>query len=75
MVINYDRRVVIREGANFSWKGALALAHHEVGVHMVTTINATLQPLNIFKIGMPINTKTQEGLAVLSEYLSDNLYL
>ena len=36
---------------------------------MVTTINATLQPLK-FGLGMPANTKTQEGLAVYSEFLS-----
>ena len=46
------------------------LVHHEIGVHMLTTINATLQPLKIWRLGMPANTKTQEGLAVYGEFLS-----
>lgn len=50
-----------------------ALAQHEVGVHLVTTLNARRQPLRILEIGNPLNTKTQEGLAILSEYLSNNL--
>jgi uncharacterized protein (TIGR02421 family) len=51
------------------------LIHHELGVHMVTTMNARLQPLKIFSLGLPGNTHTQEGLAILSEYLSGNLTL
>ena len=42
---------------------------------MVTTLNAAEQPLKIFKLGLPGNTETQEGLAILSEYLSGNLTL
>lgn len=52
---------------------AKALAHHEVGVHMLTTENALQQKLKIFNLGFPLNTKTQEGLAILSEYLSGYL--
>ena len=40
---------------------------------MLTTINARLHPLNVFRIGTPVNTRTQEGLAILSEYLSGNM--
>jgi uncharacterized protein (TIGR02421 family) len=40
---------------------------------MVTTMNANLQPLQIFNIGLPVNDITQEGLAVLSEHLSGNM--
>ena len=40
---------------------------------MVTTMNAIKQPLNIFKLGFPNNTYTQEGIAVLTEYLSGHL--
>ncbi|RMG79021.1 MAG: flavohemoglobin expression-modulating QEGLA motif protein [Bacteroidetes bacterium] len=73
MVLNYKQKLIIRKDAYFSKISLHALAHHEIGVHMVTTLNAVNQPLNIFKIGLPVNTKTQEGLAVLSEYLSGNL--
>ena len=38
---------------------------------MVTTMNALNQPLKIFSVGLPVNTLTQEGLAILSEYYSD----
>ena len=42
---------------------------------MVTTSNAKEQSLKIFRLGLPGNTETQEGLALLSEYLSGNLTL
>jgi len=47
-----------------------ALAHHELGVHLVTTLNGRSQPLNVLSLGSPVNTTTQEGLAILCEYLS-----
>ena len=52
---------------------AKALAHHEVGIHMLTTENSIVQKLKILQLGLPLDTKTQEGLAILSEYLSGNL--
>ena len=36
-------------------------------------MNALDQPLNILKLGFPTNTYTQEGIAVLTEYLSGHL--
>lgn len=47
-----------------------ALAHHELGVHLVTTLNGRNQPLRILSLGCPVNTTTQEGLAILCEYLA-----
>lgn len=52
-----------------------ALAHHELGVHLVTTLNARSQPLQILTLGCPVNTTTQEGLAILCEYLAGHLTL
>ncbi|MDF1761943.1 MAG: flavohemoglobin expression-modulating QEGLA motif protein [Oleibacter sp.] len=52
-----------------------ALMHHELGVHLVTTLNGRAQPLKILSLGSPVNTTTQEGLAILCEYLSGNLSL
>lgn len=52
-----------------------ALAHHELGVHLVTTLNARSQPLKVLSLGCPLNTLTQEGLAILCEYLSGCLTL
>lgn len=47
-----------------------ALAHHELGVHLVTTLNAQSQPLKVLQLGSPVNTTAQEGLAMLCEYLA-----
>ena len=73
MVINYKKKVLLKHGSKLSSDSVKALVHHEIGVHMVTTMNALDQPLNIFKLGFPTNTYTQEGIAVLTEYLSGHL--
>ena len=73
MVINYKKKVLLKHGTKLSLDSVKALVHHEIGVHMVTTMNALEQPLNIFKLGFPTNTYTQEGIAVLTEYLSGHL--
>jgi uncharacterized protein (TIGR02421 family) len=52
-----------------------ALAHHELGVHLATTLNGRNQPLRVLSLGCPANTKTQEGLAILSEYMAGCLTL
>ena len=73
LIINSKNTVRIRKDSRFSEKSLRALSEHEIGVHMLTTANSRLQPLNIFKLGTPLNTHTQEGLAVMSEYLSGNI--
>ena len=70
LVLNAKKLVKIKKGAQFTMTEARGLVHHEIGVHMVTTINARQQPLKLFRLGLPIYTLTQEGLAVLAEYLS-----
>jgi len=65
--------IKVNKNAKLSMSDTNALAQHEIGVHLVTTLNARAQPLRILEIGNPLNTMTQEGLAILSEYLSDNL--
>lgn len=65
--------IKLNKNAKLSVSDTNALAQHEIGVHLVTTLNARLQPLRILEVGNPLNTMTQEGLAILSEYLSDNL--
>lgn len=71
--LNNKKTLVIRKDAMFSERSLKALAEHEIGVHMLTTINSRLQPLKIFRLGTPLNTHAQEGLAILSEYLSGNI--
>jgi uncharacterized protein (TIGR02421 family) len=71
--LNNKKTLLIRKDAIFSEKSLHALAEHEIGVHMLTTINSRIQPLKIFRLGTPLNTHAQEGLAILSEYLSGNI--
>lgn len=73
LILNSRKTIRIRKDAMFSQKSLYALSEHEIGVHMLTTINSRLQPLQVFRLGTPLNTHTQEGLAILSEYLSGNL--
>ncbi len=73
MVLNSKKTIQFRPDAKFTRGEINALVAHEIGVHMVTTMNSDHQKLKLFNIGLPLNTMTQEGLAILSEYLSGNL--
>ncbi|NKI25097.1 DUF1704 domain-containing protein [Arenibacter sp. 6A1] len=75
MVQNSSQSLLIKKNAVFSKNQLLTLANHEIGVHLVTTYNAMLQPLKVFSNGLPRNVETQEGLAVFSEYMSGALTL
>jgi uncharacterized protein (TIGR02421 family) len=66
-------KVRINPNAHMTEMDTRALAHHELGVHLVTSLNGQKQPLHILSLGCPINTTTQEGMAILSEYLSGNM--
>ncbi|MCB9202163.1 MAG: flavohemoglobin expression-modulating QEGLA motif protein [Flavobacteriales bacterium] len=73
LVSNSKQTVYLNRFSEFSEKDVYGLIEHEVGVHLLTSKNARFQSLKIFKIGFPLNTKTQEGLAVASEYWSNNI--
>ncbi len=75
MVLNSKQSILIQPNAHFRKKELLALVEHEIGVHMLTSKNARKQELKILQAGLPLNTLTQEGLAILAEYLSGNLSL
>lgn len=75
MVLNATNTLVLKKNHRFSDNQLHVLANHEIGVHLVTTHNGKSQPLKIFSNGFVNNTETQEGLAVLSEYMSGNLTL
>ena len=75
MVLNSKKSILFQPQATFNRKELLALMEHEIGIHMVTTMNSNLQKLKIFNIGLPVNSLTQEGMAILVEYLSGNLTL
>ncbi|MDA3868260.1 MAG: flavohemoglobin expression-modulating QEGLA motif protein [Salinivirgaceae bacterium] len=73
LVLNSKKTILFHPDVMLRKKELVALAEHEIGVHMITTMNANSQKLNIFNVGLPVNTLTQEGLAVLSEFLSGNI--
>ena len=73
MVLNNTKTLVLNSNHTFSDNEIGVLTNHEIGVHMVTTMNGLLHPLKIFSHGFPNNVETQEGLAVFSEYMSGNL--
>jgi uncharacterized protein (TIGR02421 family) len=73
MVLNNSKTLVLNSKHTFSENQIGILTNHEIGVHMVTTMNGILHPLKIFSHGFPNNVETQEGLAVFSEYMSGHL--
>lgn len=73
MVLNNQQTLVLNSNHMFSENEVGVLTNHEIGVHMVTTMNGLLHPLKIFSHGFPNNVETQEGLSVFSEYMSGNL--
>lgn len=75
MVLNSSKTLVINSNHTFSKSEMEILTNHEIGVHMVTTMNGLEHKLKIFSHGFPNNVETQEGLAVFSEYMSGNLTL
>jgi uncharacterized protein (TIGR02421 family) len=50
-----------------------ALVQHEVGTHMVTAVNGRAQPLHLLSTGLAGYEETQEGLAVLAEFVVGGL--
>jgi uncharacterized protein (TIGR02421 family) len=52
---------------------AIALIQHEVGTHIVTYFNGKSQPFKLFSLGVPGYEQLQEGLAVFSEYMVNEL--
>ena len=50
-----------------------ALIQHEIGTHVVTYQNGRVQPLALMSSGLPGYEETQEGLAMLAEYVSGGL--
>ena len=66
-------RLLIPETAAIRVERVEPLLHHEVGTHVVTYQNGARQPLTLLTIGLPGYDETQEGLAVLAEYLTGGL--
>lgn len=75
MVNSAKKTLVINEKAKFNDNDIKLLSQHEIGVHMLTTMNANKQPLKFLLLGTPNNVETQEGLAVLSEFLTGTMHI
>jgi uncharacterized protein (TIGR02421 family) len=68
--------VKIRRGARFTSRDLQQLEHHEGYVHVATTLNGRDQPvLSFLGHGAPRTVRTQEGLAVLTEFVSQTMDL
>ena len=66
-----SKRIRLRKGASFTNKDVEQLINHEAFIHVATTLNGR-QQTNVKILGAktgPI-TKTQEGLAVFSEFIT-----
>lgn len=69
-------RIKIRRDAKFTRKDSSQLLNHEAFIHVGTGLNGRAQSdIPILGIGHPGTTRTQEGLAVYSEYVSGTLGL
>jgi len=70
LALKNEKKVLLKKNTKFSLNDAKILANHEVGIHLLTTFNSDLQPVKLFKLGLPLYTMTQEGLAIFSEYMA-----
>lgn len=68
MVSSNPPTLFLNSNATYGEKEVERLIQHELGVHMATALNAKIQPLSIFRLGLPGSTFTQEGLAILAEF-------
>jgi uncharacterized protein (TIGR02421 family) len=68
--------IKVRRDAKFTRRDAAQLLNHEAFIHVATALNGQAQTdLPILAIGHPGTTRTQEGLAVFSEFVSGTLDL
>lgn len=69
-------KIKVRRDARFTHRDTAQLLNHEAYVHVGTALNGRAQvDLPILAIGHPGTTRTQEGLAVFSEFVSGTLEL
>jgi uncharacterized protein (TIGR02421 family) len=69
-------RIRVRRDARFTARDAAQLLNHEAYIHVATGLNGRAQEdLPILAVGHPGTTRTQEGLAVFSEFVSGSLDL
>ena len=67
------RDLIVGSAASVPVSRTDALLHHEIGTHLVTYLNGTYQPIRVMASGLAGYEETQEGLAVLAEFLVGGL--
>ncbi len=68
------QRIRVRRDAIFNDKDVSQLIHHEAGIHVATSLNGLAQRrLPILAASHPGTTRTQEGLAVFSEFITGSM--
>jgi len=72
-VIVADGDLLVARSTQVTPERAAALLHHEVGTHVLTYVNGCRQPLRLLSVGLAGYDETQEGLAVLAEFLTGGL--
>ena len=71
-----SERIRIRRAAKFNDKDIAQLIHHEAGIHVATSLNGKNQTLlPILGASHSGTTRTQEGLAVFSEFITGSMDL
>ncbi len=66
-----SKRIRLRKGASFTEKDVDQLMHHEALVHVATSLNGRAQDkIKLLGANYGAVTKTQEGLAVFSEFIT-----
>nr|WP_241248677.1 tyrosine/phenylalanine carboxypeptidase domain-containing protein [Nocardioides sp. KC13] len=73
LMVSSEGHLLIPEAGTFRADRVEPLLHHEVGTHVVTYQNGARQPLKMLTIGLPGYDETQEGLALISEYVTGGL--
>lgn len=71
MVENGD--LFISTETSISSDRVVQLLHHEIGVHVLTFVNGSVQPIRMLSLGLEGYEETQEALGVLAEYLGGGL--
>jgi uncharacterized protein (TIGR02421 family) len=65
--------LIVGSAARVAAERAHALLQHEVGTHLLTYVNGSCQPVRILASGLAGYEETQEGLAILAEFLVGGL--
>lgn len=66
-------RLLIANSTMMDQSRVHALLCHEIGVHLLTYFNGSVQGLRLFRTGLAGYEGVQEGLAVLAEYLAGGM--